>query len=265
MTADSRPQPHSYALTIRFIQGYRYLDLCGEALINLESQLGGYWIPGEMSPSRGVMKNDVLGMTAGFSSEALQVTQSEYFDFPEFLASASTIYETLWKTFRVAAVNAPSFRAAYQRGFDAVEDAEHYVQSLKLCELSKSVGASLQGAIAGTSFAFVTNRDIEWASMQVSERRRLEVKSIRQERRQTIDDRLLVRTKLLPKNQHDALQGLLKMRSKQPSYSPAAAQFDWEQCYESVFDTSTFQLAKFLEESHKWTVAATANLTGGTP
>jgi hypothetical protein len=61
---------HQIQASVRFLQGYRYLDKCGEALIKLENVLDKGWLPVEVSPKSGNIKNDQLGMTVAFSSEA---------------------------------------------------------------------------------------------------------------------------------------------------------------------------------------------------
>ena len=39
-----------FRASVRFVQGYRYLDRCGEALIKLENSLHEGWIPTEPTP-----------------------------------------------------------------------------------------------------------------------------------------------------------------------------------------------------------------------
>lgn len=79
---DNSPfQVHAIQASIRFIQGYRYLDRCGEALVKLENTLADGWIPSETSPKAGVLKNDQLSMTASFSSESMTIQQAESISF----------------------------------------------------------------------------------------------------------------------------------------------------------------------------------------
>ena len=65
-------------LGIRFVQGYRYLDRCGEALIRLENSLAEGWIPAEATPTAGALKNAVLGMDVTFNSLGLGILQTDF-------------------------------------------------------------------------------------------------------------------------------------------------------------------------------------------
>ena len=66
-------------LTVRFDQGYRYLDKCGEAMIRLEEVLPPGWLPGQIDPNGAVMHNFALGMEVRFNSQWLTVVQAEFY------------------------------------------------------------------------------------------------------------------------------------------------------------------------------------------
>src|SRR5438874_533320 len=112
---------HEHQLTIRFIQGYRYLDRCGEALVRLESVLGDGWLPIEAAPKGGGIKNDALGVVATFNTEAMTVQQSEFIAFETFLDSAGKIYDTLWQVFEIKRIIGPAMRIVLQMGFKVDE------------------------------------------------------------------------------------------------------------------------------------------------
>src|SRR5215213_5985905 len=99
--AASGLEPHQLVATIRFIQGYRYLDRCGETLIRLEQTLAEGWIPTETTPASGTMKNDLLGMVVGFNSGSMTVQQSEFLSFEHFRDQTCKVYETLWRTLEI--------------------------------------------------------------------------------------------------------------------------------------------------------------------
>jgi hypothetical protein len=44
-------KPTQFSFTVRFVQGYRFLDRCGDAIIRLEETLDEGWIPGELVPT----------------------------------------------------------------------------------------------------------------------------------------------------------------------------------------------------------------------
>ncbi len=58
----------------RYKQGYRYLDRCGETMIEAENKIKG-WIAGEAVPTRGYMVNEAENMLFSFSSLKLDISQ----------------------------------------------------------------------------------------------------------------------------------------------------------------------------------------------
>jgi hypothetical protein len=83
--------------SLRFIQGYRYLDRCGEALVKLENVLEKGWLPAESAPKAGALRNDQLGMTSTFNSEGMTVQQTAPVSFELFLDQVCKIFDTLWQ------------------------------------------------------------------------------------------------------------------------------------------------------------------------
>src|SRR5271165_2258190 len=97
---------HHLNLTVRFLQGYRYLDRCGEALIRLEERLHEGWIPAEVSPKSGSLKNDTLGMVATFNSESLNVQQTEFVDPEHFIDQSCRAFDVICNIFEISRINA---------------------------------------------------------------------------------------------------------------------------------------------------------------
>lgn len=58
----------------RYKQGYRYLDRCGETMIEAENKIKG-WIAGEAAPTGGYMVNEAENMFFSFSSLKLDMSQ----------------------------------------------------------------------------------------------------------------------------------------------------------------------------------------------
>ncbi len=255
---------HRLNLTIRFIQGYRYLDRCGETLIRLERALSEGWIPVESTPANGSIKNDQLGMTASFNSGSLAVQQSEFISFEHFRDQACTIYDILWPVLEVEKIIAPAARVIFQRGFeeDKLAEAEKYLRSLNLCTPADRLVSFLGGQQSGLSLTLVTEREDKWDGVPVCRRRRLEASVIRQERSPSFDSRLLQRAKLLSKGQREAMQALLKMREKHSRLAPIAAQFELEEILEEEFPAKGFDLPGFLQGSWEWANRFAAEVPG---
>src|SRR5712691_1580952 len=96
MSVSTGFETHAIHFTLRFVQGYRYLDRCGECMVRLENNLAEGWIPHESTRTSGTLRNDTLGMIAQFNSDALSVQQMEFMSFEHFRAQVCRMYETLW-------------------------------------------------------------------------------------------------------------------------------------------------------------------------
>ncbi len=254
MPVGSSLKVHAINATIRFIQGYRYLDRCGEALIKLENVLTADWITTETSPKSGNIKNDQLGMAGAFSSEAMTVTQTEFVSFEHFLDQTCKIYDTLWQTFEIKRINAPTLRVFAQRGFEEneLQEASKYLMSLGICTPHPTLVRILGGPIGNLESVLVTEDDVTWNDSLVHRRRRLQSQVVRQERQPPFDERMLKRARQLGDRQRDAIQGLNKLRKLHPPIAPVAVQLDVEDSFETEFNADEFDLPTFLQQAWQW-------------
>jgi hypothetical protein len=254
MAATTGLETHQLQTTIRFIQGYRYLDRCGETLIRLENSLADGWIPVETTPASGAIKNDLLGMVATFNSSGMTVLQQEFVSFEHFRDQTCKLYETLWRTLELENINAPTAKVVLQKGFKdgTIEDAQDYLRGLNLCTPRPDLLAFMDGPANAVDFTLVTEKDDTWSGVPVHRRRRLQAMVIRQEKHAAFDDRLLQRTRLLPQRQREAMAGLMELRRRHPEVAPVAAQLDLEDSLETEFRAKEFDLPGLLEQTWQW-------------
>lgn len=254
MQATSSFEVHGIYASLRFIQGYRYLDRCGEALIKLENVLEEGWITAETSPKSGNLKNDGLGMTATFNSEVMTVAQTEFISFEHFFDQTCKVYDTLWQLFEVKRINLPSIRVLVQKGFgeDELDQASRYVLNMRLCSPHPELCRLLGGKDQTIEFVFVTEEDEEWHGVRAHRRRRLQTQVIRQERQPPFDERMLRRTRQLGDKQKHAITALLQLRKQHPEIAPVAAQLDIEDSFETEFSAAEFDFPTFLKEAWSW-------------
>jgi hypothetical protein len=244
----------SIHLSARFVQGYRYLDRCGEVLIRLENALDPNWITTETLPTSGSLKNDTLGMSIVFNSDAFTVKQAEFIDLNIFRDQCCRTYEILYKTLEIKRINAPAFRVLYQRGFaeDELAAANLHLMGLHLVKADDTLLLSMGGIQSGMDFAAITEDEIIAYGSRIKVRRRLQASVVRQEKQPSLDQRILQRTSLLPTRQRDAIQALMRMRKTHPEIAPFAIQFDLENNYEAEFSTDTFDMPDFVDVSSVW-------------
>ncbi len=245
-------RPTRFSFTVRFVQGYRFLDKCGEAIVRLEETLDPGWIPAETIPTGGQLRNYTLGMGAKFHSESLTVTQSEFLSFDVFHDQCCKIYEVLRSTFEIRRVLTPVLRVICQVGFPDVEAAEEFLRELDLCTMDPDLCRALGGRNESLSFTLCTQDDIEWYGMDARRRRRCDVRAIRQERQPFFDERLVQRIALLPERYRDAMQGLRKLRTQHADIREHAVQIDFEDSFETEFNSRNLDLPTFLTEARAW-------------
>ncbi len=251
--AITRLQPTLFSFTIRFVQGYHFLDKCGEALVRLENTLDEGWIPGKIAPTGGQLHNYSLGMGATFDSALMTVSQTEFLSFEHFHDQTCKTFDVLRSTFDIRRILAPVLRIIYQVGFAQESSAEDFLRNLQLCRPSKDVTDVLGGSERALTFTLCTEEEIDWQDIPVKRRRRLNAGVIRQERQPRFDERLMLRAQLLPERQQGALSNLRKLRAQHSEIVDTAVHFDMENSFEGEFNSGTFDLPLFLKESRTWT------------
>lgn len=252
--AITRLQPTQFSFTTRFVQGYRFLDKCGEAIVRLENTLDEGWIPVEMAPKGGQLRNYTLGMGATFDSGLMTVAQTEFLSFEHFHNETCKIFDVLRSTFDVKRILAPVLRIIYQVGFSQDSSAEEFLRDLELCNPNEDAIRMLGGSERALKFTLCTEEEIDWQNIPVQRRRRLDAKVIHQERLPYFDQRLMQRAQLLPERHRGALGELRKLRRKHSQIVETAAQFDMETSFvETEFNSGTFDVSLFLQESREWT------------
>ncbi len=245
-------QPTQFSFSVRFDQGYRYLDRCGEAILRLEETLEQGWIPGEITPSGGQLRNYALGLGATFNTASLNVTQTEFMSFEYFEDQTCKIFEVLRGTFEIRRVITPSLRMIYQLGFADVETAEMALRSLRLCRPDDEVVRRLGGNEDAVNFTLTTKEEVPWQEAATMRRRRFEAKVIRQERQPVFDERIMHRLPLVPSRYHEAIGAIRSLRRQHSKIVDVAAQFDFENSLEGEFNSSTLDLPTFLRSSRVW-------------
>lgn len=253
-------EPFSVVMTVRFVQGYRYIDRCGEALIKLEKALGELWIPDEISPSGGSFRNDALSMNAQFDSEHLTVTKTDVVDLDEFHDPTCKIFEILCKTFEIEIVNAPALRIAIQKGCESIEDGYHELMGFGFAKVSETVTSRI-GMPTALDVVICTEKENEVFENMTTERTRFSTKVVQQLYQPPFDKRLMKRVRLLSQNQKEAMNTLLNLRSKVKEVPQFAIELDLELALESEFSVDRFDMARFVEQSWASIVGALGDFT----
>lgn len=220
--------------------------------MRLEESTDEGWIPGEISPKGGQLRNYRLGMSAIFQSESMTVHQTEYLSFDHFQEETCKIYDILRNTFEIEKVLSPSLQVIVQIGFENLDEASDCAVKLRLCEPETAITEVLGGKESAIRFTLCTESDVVRDGSPVVQRRRLDFQVIRQERQPDFDERVMRRLPLLPLGQQKVIGDIMRLRRRYPRIAPAAVQFDLENSSEGELLTRTFDLGSFLNESWEW-------------
>jgi hypothetical protein len=244
--------PTQFNLAVRFDQGYRFLDKCGEAVIRLENTLDPGWIPGELKPTGGSLRNYTLGLGTTFDTNSLSVIQTEYLSFENFLDQSCKIFQTIRGTFDIKRIITPVLRVITQVGFPEVEDAERFLLDLHLCVPDRELVRQLGGTESALNFTVCTNVTENWDNVPIDTRGRVDVRVVRQERQPMFDERIMLRLPLVSSRYHETIAAHRKLRRQHPRIVDVALQVDCERSFESEFNSATFDLSRFLRSSYDW-------------
>ncbi|MDB5312087.1 MAG: hypothetical protein JWO38_6289 [Gemmataceae bacterium] len=254
---------HEHRLTVRFVQGYRYLDRCGEALINLERVLLPEWLPADIAPQGGGLRNDTLGMAAGFNTEAVSVNQSRVVAFEQYRDQACKIVDVLRSTFQVERVLSPAFACVFQRPFPegVADEAESALLRLALMQPSPKLLDAVGGSPKSITFTVITTPSESWQGIPSRVTRRIEGKTVHQAEQKSIDQRILRRASMLPEKQRDAIAALQRLNRMHPPLAPVAIEVQLETILEGEIDAKEFPLYDFISEVQGWASDAIKRFT----
>jgi hypothetical protein len=200
------------------------------------------------------MKNDSNGMLLSFNSEGLNVRQIDFVSPETFLDQTCKAYEILSRTLEIERINIPTTKIQYQLGFDEnqLDAAERHLIGMNLCVLSSTLLSALGTKQDGIQFAVVMKAEAQLDGLTIERRRRLQANVVRQERQQSIDSRLLQRSRSLGPRQGDAIRALMKLKKQVPEIPPYAVQFDLEDSIDTDISTKSFNIADHISGSLEW-------------
>jgi hypothetical protein len=239
--------------SLRWVQGYRYLDRCGEALCRIEKSLDDGWIVGEATPKAGTIKNFKLGMVAQFNSEYMSLTQREFISIDHFVNESSSLTAILASTFGIEGARIPTVRITIQHGCDTNEEVDDIARQMELATPRKDLLDVMQGNLKAANLVFITGDRRQWEGASILQRRRIEVRGIRQERQPDFDSRIVQRGVLLGLREREAMKVLRRLRETHTGVKPAALEVETEQSFEEPeFPTGRFPTHRFLFDAFGW-------------
>jgi len=246
-------------LEVRYKQGYRYLDRCGDAMVILEEALptisdNKIWMPEQMAPTGARMKCPDLDLTLVFDASRLCLDQNPANILCPFKEIAQYAFDTITAKFGIQTLTRFGNRQRFILAADSVEDAASL--SLKLTPLNDWPISELED-MSHQSYDATCVLENADRSKGV----RFSTASIyRIDAPQRIDERLKKPSHLLEKGQREALLTQLK-RAKQRQEDPTAGlEVDIDYWWTNPEETRT---ETFYEKSREAISNLMKNFCGG--
>lgn len=120
------------AFEARFKDGYRYLDRCGEAIVQIQSH-NPFWLPQGANPMAGNLRNEDLNMILSLNIIGLSMNLSKSPVDPDgttverYAGEAEALYEIVIKALGVTQTTRVGARFRFLAEADTLEEADRFV------------------------------------------------------------------------------------------------------------------------------------------
>jgi hypothetical protein len=235
------PQPslEKVVFELRYEHGHRYLDRCGETLLQIESRLPQEWIPQEINPSQGSLINPAKDIVFNFNSYKLDASQDHPKDLKDFTAQVSALADVVCTNLDLNTFIRIGIRFYYFYPAESIERAEAMVRAANFGTLGPKLSSLFGSEATAQKHIFI----FEDGRMG----RRIEIGAVRRETGKVPASLLAVEPRLLPRGQRQALAQRLvdaRMYSQDPKF---AMQIDSDN-YE--LEPESFSVGSFIERNH---------------
>lgn len=235
-----KPQFHKIIFELRYAQGHRYLDRCGETFVEIENRAPG-WIPQEVSPSRGALVHLDKEILFSFNSYKLDAAQDHPKDTKEFREQIALLTDIVCKNLGISTFVRIGLRLFFLYPAASMEEAEEMVRQSKVATPNPKIVQIFGSVPQAQKHIFIFQNE------QVG--RRIEIGALRREEGRLVPELLSVEPRNLPKGQREALTKKLletKRYSEDPRFS---LQVDIDN-YEN--DPEAFSVPSFIEKHEEF-------------
>ena len=233
------PKPYfdRVVFELRYARGHRYLDRCGETLIEIEEKLPG-WVPQEISPSRGSLINLEKDIQFNFSSYKLDASQNNPKTTVDFRDQVAPLVDIVCKSLSLSEFIRIGVRFYFLLAAQSMEQAEEMVRSTNFVTLNAKLVENLGPNIKAQKHIVIFEH--------ANEGRRIEFGAVRREEGKLPPELLAVEPRLLPKGQREAFARKLEQTKRYGEDPRFALQFDIDN-YER--EPESFNARAFIERN----------------
>jgi len=145
----------------RYDDGYRYLDRCGETLVQIR-KYSPSWVPGQIDPQRGVVTNFVHQLTLNMGHQSMLVATNDELDYiamekklQVFAQEAEVLYKIIVETLNVPNTTRVGLRVQFMAPADALEEAHKFVRDAAVSPLWASIQEYTRTELRSASMLYV--------------------------------------------------------------------------------------------------------------
>ncbi len=236
------PKPYfeKIVFELRYAGGHRYLDRCGETLIEIEQKLPD-WVPQEINPSRGSLLNLAKDMAFNFNSYKLDAGQDAPKATTDFREQTASLTEIVCKSLSLSRFIRIGVRFFFLFPAESMDQAEEMVRQSGFAVISQKLMNVCGSTMRAQKHVVIFEKE--------KEGRRIEIGGVRREEGKLAPELLGVEPRLLPKGQREALLRKLQETKRYGEDPRFALQIDVDN-YE--LDPESFNVAAFVERHEEF-------------
>lgn len=236
------PKPYfeKIVFELRYARGHRYLDRCGETLIEIEEKLPE-WVPIEITPSRGSLVNLSKDISFNFNSYKLDASQDDPKKTAEFVEQVAPLVDIVCKNLSLSEFIRIGVRFYYLLPTDSMENAEKMVQQTNFVNIAQKLIEACGSNITAQKHIVIFENE--------NEGRRIEFGAVRREEGRIPPQLISADPKVLPKGQREALLKKLQETKRYAEDPRFALQLDIDN-FER--EPESFNVRAFIERHEEF-------------
>ncbi len=237
------PKPYFERIVfeLRYAAGHRYLDRCGETLLEIEEKLPD-WVTQEISPSRGSLVNLAKNIVFNFNSYKIDAGQDDPKATTDFREQVAPLTEIVCKSLGLSRFIRIGVRFYFLFPAESMDQAEEMVRQSKCVEISQKLVDVCGPTVRAQKHVFIFENEREG--------RRIEIGGVRREEGRLAPELLSVEPRFLPKGQREALLRKLQETKRYGEDPRFALQIDVDN-YE--LEPESFNVRAFIERHEEFT------------
>jgi hypothetical protein len=245
----------------KYKQGYRYLDRCGETMIEIENKLKN-WLAKDVSPSSGRMNNAVEKMIFNFSSLKLDLVQYDVKDLDTgiFISDSKKMFDIVCSNLGIKEFIRFGLRYWFLYPLNSIEDGRKILSKSKIFSVNNNIEKLFGKRLKDTSVVII----LEEKDKKQSFGHRISLSVVHKEgidyENEGKDEFLTTPPHKLPRGQREALSAQLERKAREAKEPSIAMLVDIDSYVENP---QKEHFDKFINDSIKLTTENVIKIVEG--